>query len=172
LRCLCPHGRRGSNPLPRTSKEIASFEGSPRFARRLIRIVFSGQKRIGDFERRKEKFLIIKVGNLIFNHKTMSEQFKGEKGPASENLEDQKHRELQEAMDEEDRIMREIDNVLASTQDKAEAEKIVLEKLAPLMDEAMKKSSEALRVWLDTMREASERERKELNDMEKDLGKE
>jgi len=44
-----------------TSKEIASFEGSPRFARRLIRIVFSGQKRIGDFERRKEKFLIIRI---------------------------------------------------------------------------------------------------------------
>src|SRR3989344_4326663 len=32
-----------------TSKEIASFEGSPRFARRLICIGFSGQKRIGDF---------------------------------------------------------------------------------------------------------------------------
>ncbi|MBU2416550.1 hypothetical protein KKA89_00970 [Patescibacteria group bacterium] len=41
-----------------TIEEIASFEGSPRFARRLIRIGFSGQKRIGDFERRKEKFLI------------------------------------------------------------------------------------------------------------------
>jgi len=41
-----------------TSKEIASFEGPPRFARRLICIEFSGQKRIGDFERRKEKFLI------------------------------------------------------------------------------------------------------------------
>jgi hypothetical protein len=36
-----------------TRKEIASFEGSPRFARRLICIGFSGQKRIGDFERRK-----------------------------------------------------------------------------------------------------------------------
>ena len=41
--------RRGSNPLLGTSKEIASFEGSPRFARRLICIEFSGQKRIGDF---------------------------------------------------------------------------------------------------------------------------
>jgi len=41
-----------------TSEEIASFECSPRFARRLIRIGFSGQKRIGDFERRKENFLI------------------------------------------------------------------------------------------------------------------
>ncbi|MBI2278508.1 MAG: hypothetical protein HYU81_00325 [Candidatus Brennerbacteria bacterium] len=42
-----------------TIEEIASFEGLPRFARRLIRIGFSGQKRIGDFERRKEKFLIL-----------------------------------------------------------------------------------------------------------------
>ena len=42
-----------------TIEEIASLKGSPRFARRLIRIGFSGQKRIGDFERRKEKFLII-----------------------------------------------------------------------------------------------------------------
>ncbi|MEK7146839.1 MAG: hypothetical protein AAB772_01135 [Patescibacteria group bacterium] len=102
----------------------------------------------------------------------MSEQFKGEKGPASENLEDQKHRELQAAMDEEDRVMAEIDKVLSGTPDRAEAEKIVLEKWAPLMDEAMKKSGEALRAWLDTMREAGEREEKELDDMEKDLGKE
>jgi glutathione S-transferase len=102
----------------------------------------------------------------------MSEQFSGEKGPAPENLEDRKHRELQEAMDEEDRIMREIDNVLANTPDRADAEKIVLEKWAPLMDEAMKKSGEALKAWLDTMREAGERERKEIDDMEKDLGKE
>jgi len=47
-----------------TSKEIASFEGSPRFARRLIRIEFSGQKRIGDFERRKEKILILNQKTL------------------------------------------------------------------------------------------------------------
>jgi len=61
----------------------------------------------------------------------MSEQFKGEKGPAPENLEDQKHRELREAMDKEDDIMRKIDKVLASTPDRSEAEKIVLEELAP-----------------------------------------
>ncbi len=102
----------------------------------------------------------------------MSEKFSGEKGPAPENLEDQKHKELQAAMDEEDRIMAEIDKVLASMPDRAEAEKIVLEKWAPLMDGAMKKSGEALKAWRDTMSEASERERKELDDMEKDLGKE
>ena len=62
----------------------------------------------------------------------MSEQFKGEKGPASENLEDQKHGELQAAMDEEARVMAEIDKVLFGTPDRAKAEKIVLEKWAPL----------------------------------------
>lgn len=87
----------------------------------------------------------------------MNKKFSGEKGSAPENLEDQKHRELQAAMDEEDRIMKEIDNVLASAPDRAEAEKIVLEIWAPLMDEAMKKSGEALKAWLDTMREAGER---------------
>ena len=92
--------------------------------------------------------------------------------PSPENLDDQKHRELNDAMDEEDRVMAEIDKVLSGTPDRAEAEKIVLEKWAPLMDEAMKKSGEALRAWLDTMREAREREKKELDDMEKDLGKE
>lgn len=89
-----------------------------------------------------------------------------------ESLEDQKHRELQEAMEKEDRIMREIDKILVSTQNRAEAEKIVLEKWAPLMDEAMKKSNEAFKAWLDTMRETGERDRKELDDVEKDLGKE
>ncbi len=100
----------------------------------------------------------------------MSEQFGGEKGPTPENLEDQKHRELQAAMDVEDRVMAEIDKVFASAQDRAEAEKIVMEKWAPLLDEAMKKSGEALNIWLATMREIGERERKELNDMEKDSG--
>ena len=47
-----------------TIEEIASFEGSPRFARRLIRIGLSGQKRIGDFERRKEKILIPNFATL------------------------------------------------------------------------------------------------------------
>jgi hypothetical protein len=47
-----------------TIEEIASLKGSPRFARRLICIEFSGQKRIGDFERRKEKFLIPDLSKL------------------------------------------------------------------------------------------------------------
>ena len=34
----------------------------------------------------------------------------------------------------------------------------------------MKKSGEALKAWLDAIKESSEREKKELDDMEKDLG--
>ncbi len=47
-----------------TTKEIASFGSPPRFARRPVCIEFSGQKRICDFERRKEKFLIPNPINL------------------------------------------------------------------------------------------------------------
>ena len=42
-----------------TISEIASQGKPPRFARRPVCTEFSGQKRIGDFERRKENFLII-----------------------------------------------------------------------------------------------------------------
>ena len=46
----------GSTPAG-GSKEIARNRSPPRFARRLIYIEFSRQKRIGDFEKRKENFL-------------------------------------------------------------------------------------------------------------------
>ena len=89
-----------------------------------------------------------------------------------ENLEDQKYRELQEATEEQNRIMREIEKVLASTPDKDEAEKIIIEKWAPLMDEATKKLGEASTTWFNAIHKTSKRERKEIDDMEKDLGKE
>ncbi|MCX6765890.1 MAG: hypothetical protein NT136_02940 [Candidatus Moranbacteria bacterium] len=82
----------------------------------------------------------------------MIEQFKGEVGPAPEKLEDQKYKEFQATMDEEERIMKEIDNVLATTPNREEAEKIVLETLAPQMDEAIRKSKQALDNWLNEMR--------------------
>jgi hypothetical protein len=51
---LASHRRRRRNALGLiqeycTSKEFASFEGSPRFARRLFCTEFSGQKSIPDF---------------------------------------------------------------------------------------------------------------------------
>lgn len=88
----------------------------------------------------------------------MNEQSKGEKGPTPENLEDQKYTALQAAMDEEDKIMKEIDNVFATTSDRAEAEKIVLEKYISQMDEAMRKSRQAFDEWLNVIKEAREKE--------------
>ncbi len=100
----------------------------------------------------------------------MNEQFKGEKGPTPESLVEQKYKEMRAAEDEVEQIMKEIENVLANTPDRVEAEKIVLEKYAPLEDEAMKKSREALNAWSDAIRESGERDKKELDDMEKNLG--
>ena len=88
----------------------------------------------------------------------MNEQSKREKGPTSENIEDQKYTALQVAMDEEDKIMAEINKVFESTPDRAEAERIVLEKHASQMDEAMKKSKQVLGEWLHAIEEAHKKE--------------
>jgi len=88
----------------------------------------------------------------------MSERSDNEREPVQENLEDQKYRELLETMDEEDRIMKEINTVFTNTPNRAEAEKIVLEKWALLMDEAMKKSREALNAWFNSMDETHRHE--------------
>lgn len=85
----------------------------------------------------------------------MSEQFKGDVSPASENLESQSYKEFQIATEEEGRIMSEIEKVFATTSSREEAEKIVLETLAPQMDEAIKKSRQALDNWLSEMRKDS-----------------
>lgn len=83
----------------------------------------------------------------------MSEQHKETNSPVLENSEDQKYKEVHTTMDEESRIMKEIDNIFANTPDRAEAERAILENSAPLLDEAMKKSGEALHAWTDSMRE-------------------
>ena len=56
----------GSIPSTRTRKEFASGFGSSRFARRLIRKEFWAKKSVGDFVRRKEKFLIIFLNLLLW----------------------------------------------------------------------------------------------------------
>ena len=71
-----------------------------------------------------------------------------------------KFQDLENALNEERRIMREIDELLKSTPDRAEAEKTVLEKLAPQMDEAVKKSREALDAWLEEIRRQHSEETK------------
>ncbi|MBI3589132.1 MAG: hypothetical protein HY093_01830 [Candidatus Liptonbacteria bacterium] len=86
----------------------------------------------------------------------MNEQFKEGKGQNKESLLNQKHTECVAALDEENRIMREIDNVFANTPDSEEADRILLKKYAPLLRESMDRSSEAIKAWLDAVKEASE----------------
>jgi len=67
---------------------------------------------------------------------------------ALENEERCLYHELNLALDEQADVMQEIDEVLQSMPDRAQAEKIVLEKLAPRMDEANKKVGVAQTAWL------------------------
>jgi hypothetical protein len=69
-----------------------------------------------------------------------------------ENEETRLYGEVQAATEEVDRILAEIDKVFASTEDRDQAEKIVLEKWAPLMDAASKKVSELTKQWLAAMK--------------------
>jgi len=89
----------------------------------------------------------------------MSEQPKEERIQTPESLEDQKYTALQSAAEEVDKIMREIDKVFAATQDRAEAEKIVIEKYVSQMEEAMKNQRQALKEWLNTMPRDSDKEK-------------
>ena len=99
----------------------------------------------------------------------MSEQFKGENIPSLESKgaieeEARLHKESQEAMDEVDRIMAEMDKIFESTPDRGEAEKIILKKWAPLMDEAVKKSSELTKQWLEAMDKSQQEYEKGLEE--------
>lgn len=90
----------------------------------------------------------------------MNEQFKGEQCPTPENIENQKYTAFQVAMDEEEKIMAEMNKIFELTQDRAEIEKNILEKYASQMDEAMKKSRKALDEWLRAIEESYEKEQK------------
>lgn len=99
----------------------------------------------------------------------MNEESRREKSPAPESLEEQKHQEFQAAQVEEERIMKEIDNALASAPDRAQAERTVLKEFGPAMDAAKQKSSEALQAWLRALSELYEHDIRQLGDTEKDL---
>jgi hypothetical protein len=56
--------------------------------------------------------------------------------------------ELKAAEDRETELLREMDEVLATTPDRHEAERIILERIAPEFDKAQKDSRTALEKWL------------------------
>jgi len=69
-------------------------------------------------------------------------------GPKQESVEDQRYKEFQAALDEQERILKEIGDLFSRTPDRAEAEKIVLEQYAPRLDHALTRSRETLDSWL------------------------
>lgn len=73
-----------------------------------------------------------------------------------ENPEDQKHGEFEAAIREEERIMDEIDKIIADAPTREEGEKIALEKYSHLMDEAVKKSSILLKEWIEESKKRQE----------------
>lgn len=74
---------------------------------------------------------------------------------------EQEERRLYHALDvalaDQDDVMSQIGEVLQSTPDRSKAEQIVLEKLAPLMDEANKKVIAAQAQWLEALDKACKR---------------
>jgi len=61
--------------------------------------------------------------------------------------------ELQEAQDEEDKIMEMITNVLEKTENREEAKKIIDEQYMSALSDAIKKSQKARDKWNEVMKE-------------------
>ena len=71
------------------------------------------------------------------------------------------YEKLRACTKEEDRIITEMTKILTDAPDRIKAEKLVLEKLAPLMDEAMRKASDALQEWLSCVSQELDEEFRE-----------
>lgn len=67
--------------------------------------------------------------------------------------EDRAYAELTAAIAEETRILREMDDILQASENREEAEKLILKTHAPLMDAAMKKTREAQDKWIAILKE-------------------
>jgi CHASE3 domain sensor protein len=88
----------------------------------------------------------------------MNEQIKDKNNLSPENLEDQKYATFQTAMNEVDRIMKEMNDIFTITPNRKEAEKIIMEKYATQMDDAIEKSKQASSEWFNAIEEARKKE--------------
>lgn len=66
----------------------------------------------------------------------------------AEQLEDKTYDAVQEAEKEVRRILGEMDKIFETISDRREAEKVILETLAPQMDEALAVSRKAFDAWI------------------------
>lgn len=60
--------------------------------------------------------------------------------------------EFTKALDEEERLFREMDEFLRSASDRREAEKIACDRFIPAIDRARQRTTDALRQWLNPVR--------------------
>jgi hypothetical protein len=63
-----------------------------------------------------------------------------------------KYADFTNALDDEERLFHEMDEFLRSTADKREAEKIACDRFIPTIDRARKRTTDALRQWLNSLR--------------------
>lgn len=75
-----------------------------------------------------------------------------EKEIQEQQIELQRYREVQAAMDEQDRIMQKIENILEHAADRSQAEKVIIEEWVPRMQDAQQAASEALEAWHASMK--------------------
>ena len=92
----------------------------------------------------------------------MAEKSRGEGESKPESLEEQKYQEFLAAEEEVNKIMEEINRIFATTPNRAEAEKNVLENWGDKMDKAMSASKEALGGWLSAMGESQAKYKREM----------
>jgi hypothetical protein len=101
-------------------------------------------------------------GNLfLFKKQKIIKNMKNnfEEKPVVESREEQAYKKWREAETKEDGIAKEIEDVFESVPSRREAEKVVLEQWASLMDEAKKGTREALKEWLGAMEEEGQQRR-------------
>lgn len=76
--------------------------------------------------------------------------------PYIEAVESTSYQEFLQAQSEEDLLVEQWKDLFANTPDRAEAEKVFLEKLAPRIQSAKEKTSRTLKDWLDSVDDALE----------------
>ncbi len=84
----------------------------------------------------------------------MTESLPEKKGEDPSSL-DRTHAEFVAALNEEYRLMSQIDKILKTAEDRAVAERLVLDQYAPLVDAAIRHSRTALEEWLADLRRAT-----------------
>jgi ElaB/YqjD/DUF883 family membrane-anchored ribosome-binding protein len=91
----------------------------------------------------------------------MSEHFAEGGRHVEKRAEDATYRELENAMTDERRLLDEMEQLLATSFDRVGAEREILQRHAPLLEQAMKRVESAASAWLEAMRTTVEQSTRE-----------